>query len=280
MENGSDPVTTKERSTKPGGGPGDRPPSKTSVPPASPRLPVIPTQSSSHPKLCLLTLEQTPSLCPRKHGAAPAQGTLWCVAVPEMVAAVSSASRRSFSSRSFSSSRWCCRCRSSIFFWCVSSMAAKPLSHVACKRDEGKGVGPGVEGWRHSGGVSQPGATCQQVGQHRSPSCRSSPSLTMEEPAGDGPCKVRACPAVAQPRTAPVEGKGRAGLRSDPIRECKFMSNPNRNRSLLCPFCSLLHCLVLYGHLQGGKQMASDSNRSLIPNQASLQMLPRPPFAN
>lgn len=56
---------------------------------------------------------------------------------PEMVAAVSSARRRSFSSRSFSSSRWCCLCRSSIFFWCVSSMAANPRSHVAWKVHKG-----------------------------------------------------------------------------------------------------------------------------------------------
>lgn len=53
--------------------------------------------------------------------------------VPEMVAAVSSSNKRSFSSRSFSRSRWCCLWRSSIFFWWVSSMAAKPLSQVACR---------------------------------------------------------------------------------------------------------------------------------------------------
>lgn len=58
-------------------------------------------------------------------------------APPEMVAAVSSARRRSFSSRSFSSSLWCCLCRSSIFFWCVSSIAAKPRSHVACRMQKG-----------------------------------------------------------------------------------------------------------------------------------------------
>lgn len=90
----------------------------------------------------------------------PITGNLWCVPIPEMVAAVSSASRRSFSSRSFSSSRWCCRCRSSIFFWCVSSMAAKPLSHVACKRDEGKGLA-GV-----TAVVSPPETAHQQAGWH------------------------------------------------------------------------------------------------------------------
>lgn len=50
-----------------------------------------------------------------------------------MVAAVSSANSLSLSSSSLLTSRWCCRCRSSITFWCVSSMAAKPRSHVACR---------------------------------------------------------------------------------------------------------------------------------------------------
>lgn len=51
--------------------------------------------------------------------------------LPAMVAAVSSASSRSFSSCRFSSSLWCFLCSSSITFWWDSSMAAKPLSHVA-----------------------------------------------------------------------------------------------------------------------------------------------------
>lgn len=79
-------------------------------------------------------------MSPSTRSCPTAGDPLVCPHLPEIVAAVSSANRRSFSSRSFSSSRWCCRCRSSIFFWCVSSMAAKPLSHVACKRDEGKGL--------------------------------------------------------------------------------------------------------------------------------------------
>lgn len=49
-----------------------------------------------------------------------------------MVAAVSSASSLSFSSCRFSSSLWCFLCNSSMTFWWDSSMAAKPLSHVAC----------------------------------------------------------------------------------------------------------------------------------------------------
>lgn len=52
--------------------------------------------------------------------------------VPAMVAAVSSASSLSFSSCRFSSSLWCFLCNSSMTFWWDSSMAAKPLSHVAC----------------------------------------------------------------------------------------------------------------------------------------------------
>lgn len=51
--------------------------------------------------------------------------------IPEMVAAVSSASSRSFSSWRFSSSLWCFLCSSSITFWWDSSIAAKPLSQVA-----------------------------------------------------------------------------------------------------------------------------------------------------
>lgn len=54
--------------------------------------------------------------------------------LPAMVAAVSSASSRSFSSCRFSSSLWCFLCNSSITFWWDSSIAAKPLSHVACQR--------------------------------------------------------------------------------------------------------------------------------------------------
>lgn len=51
--------------------------------------------------------------------------------LPAMVAAVSSANSRSFSSCRFSSSLWCFLCSSSITFWWDSSMAAKPLSQVA-----------------------------------------------------------------------------------------------------------------------------------------------------
>lgn len=54
--------------------------------------------------------------------------------LPAIVAAVSSASSRSFSSCRFSSSRWCFRCSSSMTFWWDSSMAAKPLSQVACEK--------------------------------------------------------------------------------------------------------------------------------------------------
>lgn len=52
--------------------------------------------------------------------------------LPAMVAAVSSSSSLSFSSFRFSSSLWCFFCSSSITFWWDSSMAAKPLSQVAC----------------------------------------------------------------------------------------------------------------------------------------------------
>lgn len=51
--------------------------------------------------------------------------------LPAIVAAVSSANSRSFSSCRFSSSLWCFLCSSSITFWWDSSMAAKPLSQVA-----------------------------------------------------------------------------------------------------------------------------------------------------
>lgn len=54
-----------------------------------------------------------------------------------MVAAVSSASSLSFSSWRFSSSLWCFLISSSITFWWDSSMAAKPLSQVAYKTEQG-----------------------------------------------------------------------------------------------------------------------------------------------
>lgn len=59
---------------------------------------------------------------------------LWQTYLPAIVAAVSSASRRSFSSCRFSSSRWCFRWSSSMTLWWDSSMAAKPLSQVACEK--------------------------------------------------------------------------------------------------------------------------------------------------
>jgi len=52
--------------------------------------------------------------------------------LPAIVAFVSSSSSLSFSSRSFWISRWCCLWMSSITFWCVSSIAVNPRSHVAC----------------------------------------------------------------------------------------------------------------------------------------------------
>lgn len=73
--------------------------------------------------------------------------------VPAMVAAVSSASSLSFSSCRFSSSLWCFLCNSSITFWWDSSMAAKPLSHVACEgRKRGTTVSSGAaRTWTHKG---------------------------------------------------------------------------------------------------------------------------------
>lgn len=68
----------------------------------------------------------------------------------------------------------------------------------------------------------------------------------------------------ARPLTAPVKGKDRVGLGSDPIGECKFTLKTRK--SLPCPFCSLLQCLILCGHLWGGKQKTCDSNGTLIPN--------------
>lgn len=43
---------------------------------------------------------------------------------------------------------------------------------------------------------------------------------------------------------------------------------------------ALLQRLILCGHLWGGKQVTRDGNRTLIPNQASLQMLHEQLFAN
>ena len=79
--------------------------------------------------------------------------------------------------------------------------------------------------------------------------------------------------------TAPVKGKDRVGLGSDPIGECKYMLKTTK-KSLLCPFFSLLQCLILCSHLWGGKQMTRDRNRTLIPNRVSLQTLHRQLFAN
>lgn len=156
------------------------------------------------------------SPCPHQHGAAPPRGTPCRVPIPEMVAAVSSASRRSFSSRSFSSSRWCCRCRSSIFFWCVSSMAAKPLSHVACKRDEGKGL----TRERRAGVtavVSLPGAAHQRVGRHPS-SIMGIFSPPNHGGAGQGWTlrgRNLSCSRSTPDSSSGREGQGRSGVRPD-----------------------------------------------------------------
>lgn len=213
------------------------------LPPALPCL-LIPIQPSSLIQLLPPGANTIP--VPHQHRAAPRR-----VRVPEMVAAVSSASRRSFSSRSFSSSRWCCRCRSSIFFWCVSSMAAKPLSHVACKRDEGKGLAR-ERGAEITAVGSPSGAAHQRVVGTQLPSSGSSPSPARQELAEDGPHEVRACPAAARPLAAPGRrtDKGRSGVR------CEQGVQTGKKR-LVCPFCSPLQSLLPGGATSGWKAEGS-----------------------
>lgn len=67
----------------------------------------------------------------------------------------------------------------------------------------------------------------------------------------------------AQPLTAPVKGQGRPGVTPDWGMQIYVKK---KKKNLLCPFCSLLQCLILCGYLWGGKQMTCDSNRTLIPN--------------
>lgn len=68
---------------------------------------------------------------------------------------------------------------------------------------------------------------------------------------------VRSEPVLsAQHLAAPVKGKDKVGLGSDPTGEAElnmYLYVKNTKKSLLCPFCYLLQCLILYGHLQGGK---------------------------
>lgn len=68
----------------------------------------------------------------------------------------------------------------------------------------------------------------------------------------------------ARPDSSGKREGQKGGLGSDPIGECKFMLKTRK--SLPCPFCSLLQCLSLCGHLWGGKQKTRDSNGTLIPN--------------